>query len=522
MQTRKMFTTMCTIGMILMGLFGLWPEASRAGSSAAALNQIVLGSLEEPGSLSALVDLPHHFPEHAPQTLLYDSLTQFMPDGTVRPKLAQKWTVSPNSLVYTFTLAPNAKFHDGTRITAADVKFTFDAARDPKTQSSDEGLETVKSVEVLTPRTVRVTLTRVTPQFLAEGGARGIVPKHLLEGKDLSTDAFNQKPIGSGPYRLVSFTPGQSIVLEAVPDFYRGAAKIRRVIFKVVPDQNVILTQLRSGEIQYALLQPRDLAAVQNTAGLRVVESPTPRFYDITMNFQRPYWQDKRVREAVLRAMDREGIVQKVLLGHGQVVHANATTSSWVYTSDVPRYPYDPARAKQLLDDAGWRPGSDGVRTKGGQRLRFTVMLKNFDRTLEQVFVIAQQQLQPVGVDLQIERVEPGVFPQRMRAGNFDALSRVWNPVYDPDQSNLLRTGNRYGGYSNPQVDALLDRTLATLDRAKRKQAFMALQRLLSQDLARLYLYTENELHVVPAGLRGVEWHPVNIFWNLKDWELGR
>ena len=445
-----------------------------------------------------------------------------MPDGTVRPKLAQKWTVSPNSLVYTFTLAPNAKFHDGTPVTAADVKFTFDAARDPKTQSSDEGLEAVEKVEAVNPRTVRVTLSRVTPQFLATGGARGIVPKHLLEGKDLSKDAFNQKPIGSGSYRLVSFAPGQSIVLEAVPDFYRGVAKTRRVIFKVLPDQNVILTQLRSGEIQYALLQPRDLAAVQNTAGLRVVESPSPRFYDITMNFQRAYWQDHRVREAVLAAMDREGIVQKVLLGHGQVVHANATTSSWVYTSDVPRYLYDPARAKQLLDDAGWRPGSDGVRTKDGQRLRFTVMLKNFDRTLEQVFVIAQQQLQPVGVDLQIARVEPGVFPQRMRAGNFDALSRVWNPVYDPDQSNLLRTGNRYGGYSNPQVDALLDRTLATLDRAKRKQAFMALQRLLSQDLARLYLYTENEIHVVPAGLRGVQWHPVNIFWNLKDWELGR
>ena len=111
-----------------------------------------------------------------------------------------------------------------------------------------------------------------------------------------------------------------------MPDFYRGVAKIRRVIFKVVPDQNVILTQLRSGEIQYALLQPRDLAAVQNMAGLRVVESLTPRFYDLTMNFQRAYWQDHRVREAVLAAMDREGIVQKVLLGHAQVVHANATT----------------------------------------------------------------------------------------------------------------------------------------------------------------------------------------------------
>ena len=196
---------------VLVRLFSISTGSGWAVSSAEPTNQIVLGSLEEPGSLSALVDLPHHFPEHAPQTLLYDSLTQFMPDGTIQPKLAQKWTVSPNSLVYTFTLVPNAKFHDGTPITAADVKFTLDAARDPKTQSSDEGLETVKSVEVLTPRTVRVTLTRVTPQFLAEGGARGIVPKHLLEGKDLSTGAFNQKPIGSGPYRLVSFTPGQSI-----------------------------------------------------------------------------------------------------------------------------------------------------------------------------------------------------------------------------------------------------------------------------------------------------------------------
>lgn len=484
-------------------------------------NQLVLGSLEEPASLSALADLPHHFPEHAPQTLLYDSLTQFMPDGTVRPKLAQKWTISSSNLVYTFTLVPNAKFQDGTPVTAEDVKFTFDAAKNPDTKSSDEGLEPIEKVKVLNPRSVRVTLNEVTPWFLAKGGARGILPKHLLEGKDLSKDGFNQRPIGSGAYRLVSFTPGQSIVLEAMPGFYRGAAKIRRVIFKILPDQNVILTQLRSGEIQYALLQPRDLAAVQNTPGLRVVESPTPRFYDLTLNFQRTYWQDRRVREAVLTAIDREGIVQKVLLGHGQVVDTNATPASWAYNPDVPRYPYDPARAKQLLDDAGWRPGADGVRAKGGLPLRFTVMIKNFDRTLEQFFVIAQQQLKEVGVDLQIERVEPGVFPQRMREGKFDALSRIWNPVYDPEQTSQLRTGNVYGGYSNSKVDALLSVTRATLDRAQRKRAYAELQRLLSQDLARLYLYTENELHVLPAGLRGVQWHPVNIFWNLKDWRLG-
>ena len=190
------------------------------------------------------------------------------------------------------------------------------------------------------------------------------------------------------------------------------------------------------------------------------------------------------------------------------------------HTKDVPTYPYDPTRARQLLDDAGWRPGAGGIRQKDGVLLRFTVMLKNVDRTLEQVFVIAQQQLQQVGADCQIERVESGVFPQRMRQGTFDALSRVWNPVYDPEQTNLLRTGNSYGGYSNPQVDALVAQGQATLDREKRKTIYGDLQRLLSHDLARLYLFTENELHVVPAGLRGVTWHPVNIFWNAKDWTL--
>ena len=513
---QQVLTRICIL--LAAALLTVGPLASPAAPQA----QLVLGSLEEPASLSALVDLPHHFPEHAPQTLLYDSLTQFMPDGTVHPKLAQAWRVSRDGLVYTFTLAPNAKFHDGTPVTAADVKFTFEAALDPDTKSSDEGLEAVKRVEALDARTVRVTLKTMTPWFLAQGGARGIVPKHLLDGRDLSRDPFNQKPIGSGPYRLARFTPGQSIVLEAVPDFYRGAAKIPRLIFKLLPDQNVILTQLRAGEIQYALLQPRDLAAVQQVRGLRVVESPTPRFYDLTLNFQRLYWQDQRVREAVLRAINRESIVQKILLGHGQVVHANVTPASWAYTKDVPTYPYDPTRAKQLLDDAGWRPGADGIRQKDGMSLRFTVMLKNVDRTLEQVFVIAQQQLKQVGVDCQIERVESGVCPQRMRQGMFDALSRIWNPVYDPEQTSLLRTGNSYGGYSNPRVDALLAQGQTTLDRGKRKAIYGDLQRLLSEDLARLYLFTENELHVVPAGLRGVTWHPVNIFWNAKDWALER
>ena len=502
---------LATLFASLVALPRVWGQARRV--------ELVIGSLEEPASLSALADLPHHFPEHVPQTLLFDSLVQFMPDGTIAPKLAQRWELAKDGLSYTFTLAPNARFHDGQPVTAADVKFTFEAALDPKTNSSDEGLEAVDRVEAIDARTVRVHLKRFTPRFLAEAGARGIVPRHVLEGKDLAKDEFNRKPVGSGPYRIVSFAPGQSIVMEAMPDYYRGPAKIRRIVFKILPDQNVALTQLRSGEIQYATLAPRDLGVVEAIKSLRVVSASTPRFYDIVPNYQRPYWQDRRVREAVLVAIDRESLVKHLLWGHGKVMDANVAPSSWAYNPAAPKHPYDPGRAKALLDEAGWVPGGDGIRTKDGQRLSFGVMINNFDATLEQVLVVTQQQLRAVGVDLRIERVEPGVFGARRREKQFDALSRVWNPVYDPDQTFLVRTGN-FSGYSNPRVDDLSVTALSTVDREVRRRAYADIQTILAQDVARLFLYTQDELHAVPAGLHGAQPHPVNFFWNVKDWTL--
>jgi peptide/nickel transport system substrate-binding protein len=464
--------------------------------------------------------MSHHFPEHVPQTLLFDSLTQLLPDGNVAPKLAEKWDVSADNLVYTFTLAGNAKFHDGSPVTADDVKFTFDTCNDPKSGSSNEGVDTVAAVEVVDQRTVKVTLKSVTPMFLAQGGARGIVPKRLLEGKEIANDGFNKNPVGSGPYKLVSYTPGQSIVMEAVPDYYGGAAAIKRIVFKILTDQNVILTQLRAGEINYALITPRDLTTVNGIASVAVLEAPTPRFFDITPNYARPYWQEQPVREAILTAIDRQGIVDKVLQGKGKVLDANVAPTSWAFNPDVAKHPFDIAKAKGLLDAAGWRPGGDGTREKGGQKLAFSTMANNYDRTLEQALLVAQQSLKEIGVAMQIERVEPGVFGSRRGKKEYDAPARIWNPVYDPDQTGLVKTGNFYG-YSNPQVDTLSAQALATTDQAQRKAAYAQVQTLLASDVARLFLYTENELHALPRGLTGAGTHPVSIFWNIKDWQPG-
>jgi len=297
MMKRRTFLKTTAAGITSLSLGAPLSSGARAAQDS---NTFVMGSLEEPTSLSALVNLPHHFPADVPQTLLFDSLVQFMPDGSIEPKLATHWEVSEDDLTYTFTLNPDAKFHDGTQVTADDVVFTIETILDPASNSSNEGVENVSSVTAVDDHTVVFELSTVTPAFLAQGGARGIVPKHVLEGKDIATDEFNQKPVGSGPYRVASYLPGEKIVFEAVPDHYRGAPTIGRIEYRVITDQNVILTQLMSGELMYGLAAPRDLAALERADGLQTIEVETPRFFSIVPNYDREYWQDASVRAAVL------------------------------------------------------------------------------------------------------------------------------------------------------------------------------------------------------------------------------
>lgn len=499
--------------------------ASSSTSSKAGGGQLVLGTLEEPGSLSPLVDLPHHFPEHVPQTLLFDSLTQFMPDSTVAPKLAESWTISPDGKEYVFKLTDKAKWWDGKPVTAEDAKITFDIMRDPKSGSSDEGVDMVDKAEAVDARTFKVTLKQLTPMFLAQGGARGIVPRHVVEGKDLSKDEFNKKPLGSGPYKFVSWVPGQAITMEANPDYWRGGPpKIRTIIFKVLADQNVVLTQLRSGEIDYALVQPKDVKTVEGMNRYKLYERQTTRFFDIAPNYKKDpdLFGDLRVRQALLAATDRQGIVDKVLLGHGVVVDSNVGPVSWGYNPNVEKHPYDRAKAEGLLQEAGWAKGADGILARNGRRFAFSVMVNNFDRTLQQALTVMQANLKDVGIDMKIDVVEPGTFGARRKSGDFDSLTRIWNPVYDPDQASLLIAGgkNNFYGYANPEADRLARAALAAVDQAERKKIYMQLQDLLAHDVARLWLYSENELHELNARVTGPEVHPVNFFWNIKDWQI--
>lgn len=503
--------------------------ATTAASNPSATGSLIIGSLVEPASMSPLIDLPHHFPDHISQTLMFDSLLQFMPDGSLTPKLAQSYELSTDKLSYTFKLDPRAKWWDGSAVTADDVVATVQTLLDPNSKSSTEGVDGVTGIEASDPTTVKVTTKSFSPTFLPQFSARGIVPKSLLAGKDASTnEVLNKQPMGSGPYKFVKWEKGQYLQLEANPNYFLGAPKIAKLTLKFLADQNTVIQEFKSGGINYALLQPRDLATAQPAL---LVENPTPRFYDISPNYKRALGE-QAVREAVLYGTNRQSIVQNILLGKAQVIEANVSPDgwAWAFTGDTVKRAYDPEKAKSLLDAAGWKAGSSGVREKNGKQLTFSVMVNNFDAVLQQVLQAQQADLKKIGIDMKIEVVDPGKFGDRRSSGDFDALSRIWNPVYDPDQAGLIRStvyddsgkvksGNFYG-YQNADMDKLLTASLATDDKSTRAKVYADIEKLYAQQAVRLPLYTEVELHSFNVKIDGTKRHPVNIFWNVKDWTL--
>jgi peptide/nickel transport system substrate-binding protein len=485
--------------------------------------QAVIGSSQEPGHLNPLLVLPHHFPVHAPYTLIFDSLIQITPDGDFEPRLAADWDIADDNLSVTFNLHADARFHDGTPVTAQDVVFSFDLMMDPDLTTSKDGTAAIDSVAAEGDLTVVFTLSQPDPRFLPVAGSRAIVPMHILEGANIETHGFNRDPVGSGPFKFVSWSSGTEIVMEANADYHLGAPGLERIVFRIVPDQTALVAQLRNGDLDYGLVDPRDYTVVAGFDNLEIVENTSPRYYSMGLNLGMPIFQDDAVRTALMLATPREELVENVLEGRGTVVHTNATPASWAFNGAVPTYEYDLDAARQTLLDAGWEPGSDGVMTRDGERLAFTVTYIFTESQTEQALVIIQDRYERIGVRVQLEGVEGGeLLGRRWPAGDFEVSFQLWNPVYDPDQSSTFRTGGGYNGtgYANPEVDARFDEALSTFDIERRRQLYGEIQVTLADHLPMIWLYSNNEVNVISTRLNGFVPHPINNFWNIRQWTV--
>lgn len=411
--------------------------------------------------------------------------------GKFVPGLAESWEVSPDAKTYTFKLRKDVKFHDGTPFNAQAVKFTFDRVADPKTKALLVFLiGPYDKSEVIDDYTVKVTFKNSYPLFLhnlSATGARPISPAAVAKwGND-----FGQNVVGTGPFMLTKYTKDEYTFTRYAdynwaPAFlnHKGPAYLDGFVYRVIPEEATRVIALEKGEVQYIDAVPaQDYKRLQ--ANFDTVKIDLPGLPQILqMNVTRPLMSDKRVRQAIQFAVDHQKIVDVVFFGllrPAYGVMSSPTLGYWKGVEDLYKYNLD--KAKALLEEAGWKPGPDGIRVKDGQRLSLLYVTTNTAATVKTGEVI-QGMLQEVGIEMKIDAMTNAASLARYQVGDYD-IGRLGEQNADPGiLSAPIHSRNIKGGtqgnrskYSNPEVDAKLDAAEQELDLTKRLKMYEELQK---------------------------------------------
>lgn len=467
-------------------------------------------------------------------SLLYSGLVKRDRDLNLVGDLAEGWDFSTDCRTLTFRLRKNVRWHDGHPFTAEDVLFTYRTMVSPKTPTAyAEDFKIVEKAEAPDPFTFRVTYKEPFAPALSSWGI-WMLPKHLLEpyvrdGK-LREAPQNLHPVGNGPYRFREWKPGEKVVLVANRDYYDRGPYLSRVVYRIIPDQATIFLELKARNIDYAGLTPiqyvRQIDYPAFEKAYQKYKFLASGFTYLGFNLLDPRFADRRVRQGIAYAIDRQELIEGVLLGLGQEATGPYKPGTWVYNPDVRRYPHDPAKARALLAEAGWRDtDGDGWLDKDGRRFTFTILTNQGNETRKKIAEILQQRLKQVGIQVEIRVVEWAAFLKEfVRKRRFEAIILGWGIGEDPDQYDIWHSSKtgpdelNHISYKNPEVDRLLERGRTTCDREARKRIYFRLQEIMAEDLPVIFLYFGEALPVVAARVHGVEPAPAGITYNFTEW----
>ena len=456
--------------------------------------------------------------------LLFNGLTAHNGDNEVVPDLAKSWEFDEKACTYTFYLEEGVVWHDGEAFTAEDVKFTIEAIMDPENGSENAAdYEDVEAISVLDEHTISFQLAAPNVAFL-DYMTMAVLPEHLLANEDIQTSDFFRHPVGTGPYRLESWDVGQAITLAANKTYFKGRPNIDRIVFKIVTDDNAKALQMKAGELDLALLTPRDAATFADSEEYTCYDMKTSDYRGILFNFQNAYWiQNKDIIPAVCCAVNRQAIVDAVLLGQG--VPAYGPLQRNIYDNEnVEHYDYAPDRAREILEAAGCQMGVDGFYVRDGQKIGFVLSVGAGDQVRIDIAQAAAQQLREVGIDCSVE------IPTQVDWEGQMAYLIGWGSPFDADDHTYkvfgTDKGANYSGYSNADVDRYLTEARQSDDPAVRAEAYDGFQMALAEDPAFAFLCYVDANYVADSAIQGIctdtvmGHHGVGIFWNVAEWTM--
>ena len=435
--------------------------------------------------------------------MIYDSLLSSRANGDLYPQLAKEMPkTSSDGLTYTITLRDNAKWSDGTPVTADDVKMTYDFMFDPKYKAVNSPRrgdleEYVQSITVKDPKTVVFQLKKIYAPFAAAQLQYGILPKSKwgsLAPADINTSDMNTNPtVTNGAWKFAGWQKGQQVTLNANKDYFGGAPNLDTYVYKVVADSVAAANQLKNGEVDFASIDSSQLSNVQANPDITVLTFPVAIFTFYAYN-QNPgvkvakMFGDKAVRQALLYALDRQAMADSIYFKQAVVADSTEPPVGWAYNKDTtPKYPHDPAKAESMLDAAGWKKGADGIRTNGTDKLSFTIITNAGNKARENLVVAMQDQWKKIGVDCTPKLIQfPQLVSQITNDRSYDIFLVGFSWSQDPDQSALWHSRNTAPGgfngfgFKDSNVDKILDDAVGTLDQSKRKDLYFKMQNALA------------------------------------------
>ncbi len=465
----------------------------------------------------------------------------FVPDLATEVPTLRNGGISADGKTIVYHLRRGVLWHDGVPFNADDVLFTWHAIMNKNNNvSSTVGYDLITSIDKRDAHTIAVHLRRAYAPFVATFFAPSaspypVLPAHLLaKYPNINQIPFNSQPVGTGPFTVERWQRGSKIVFRANPHYWRGRPKLNQIRFTPVPDENTIVTLLQSHEADLEYYgAAENFEQLSHIAGTNVVLTPFTQYGQLALNTSTPALSDVRVRQALWHAIDVAGLIRDVSHGVYTPGYTDQPSFLWAYNPHTVHYDYDPAKARALLDAAGWKVGPGGIRTKGGQRLSLVLAGVSGSATGNAVNVIAQRDFRDIGVELQIKTYVSSLFFASYGAGGivqgskFDMAFFTWVNGVDPDDSvnwmcdQFPPRGQNVSKFCDPALDAAQRIALTSNDQAARKKAYDAIQSVLTARVPAIITWYVRRISVYNSDLKNYRpAHAVTSFWNSYEWEI--